>query len=145
MKILLLLALVIFISSPEEKIKIKDPWMRISAEGQSTALFMKIENTSDVADTLYKVECDFAGRVEIHETYQKDDMMGMREVPFIVIPPKSTFELKPRSHHIMVIKLKKDIKKGTQEEFTLYFKQAGKLKVKATAQEMQMPKMDHKH
>ncbi|MEP0861085.1 MAG: copper chaperone PCu(A)C [Ignavibacterium sp.] len=142
---LLFLVLIMLISSPEEKIKIKDPWLRISAEGQSTALFMKIENTTDAADTLYKVECDFAGRVEIHETYQQGEMMGMREVPFIVISPKSTFELKPRSHHIMVIKLKKDIKKGSQEDFTLYFKQAGKLKVKTTAQEMQMPKLEHKH
>ncbi|WP_337872362.1 copper chaperone PCu(A)C [Ignavibacterium sp.] len=141
----LLLALLLFFSSPDDKIKIKEPWMRISAEGQSTALFMKIENTGDKADTLYKVECDFSGRVEIHETYKEGEMMGMREVPFIVIPAKSTFELKPRSHHIMVIKLKKDIKKGTTEEFTLYFKQSGKMKVKATAQEMQMQKMEHKH
>ncbi len=142
---LVFLALLIFISSPDETIKIKDPWVRISAEGQSTALFMKIENNSDVADTLYKAECDFAGRVEIHETYQKDDMMGMREVPFVVIPAKSTFELKPRSHHIMVIKLKKDIKKGSQEEFTLHFKRAGKITIKAKADEMQMNKMEHKH
>ncbi|WP_337864586.1 copper chaperone PCu(A)C [Ignavibacterium sp.] len=141
----LLLALLLFFSSPDDKIKIKEPWMRISAEGQSTALFMKIENTGDKADTLYKVECDFSGRVEIHETYKEGEMMGMREVPFIVISAKSTFELKPRSHHIMVIKLKKDIKKGTTEEFTLYFKQSGKMKVKATAQEMQMQKMEHKH
>lgn len=142
---LLFLALLMLISSPDEKIKIKEPWMRISAEGQSTALFMKIENSGDVADTLYKVECDFASRVEIHETYQQGDMMGMREVPFVVIPAKSTFELKPRSHHIMVIKLKKDIKMGSQEEFTLYFRQTGKLKIKAVAQEMQMQKMEHKH
>jgi len=141
----LLLALLIFFSTPDDKIKIKEPWMRISAEGQSTALFMQIENLSDKADTLYKAECDFAGRVEIHETYQEGEMMGMREVPFIVIPAKSTFELKPRSHHIMVIKLKKDIKKGSTEEFTLYFRQAGKIKIKATAQEMQMQKMEHKH
>lgn len=141
----LLLALLLIFSIPDDKIKIKESWMRISAEGQSTALFMKIENTSDKADTLYKVECDFAGRVEIHETYKEGEMMGMREVPFIVIPAKSTFELKPRSHHIMVIKLKKDIKKGAVEEFTLYFKQSGKIKVKATAQEMQMQKMEHKH
>lgn len=142
---LLFLTLLMLLFSPDEKIKIKDPWIRVSAEGQSTALFMKIENNSDVADTLYKVECDFAGRVEIHETYQKDDMMGMREVPFLVIPPKSTFELKPRSHHIMVIKLKKDIKKGSQEEFTLHFKRAGKITIKAKADEMQMNKMEHKH
>lgn len=141
----LLLAFLLLISSPDEKIKIKDPWMRVSAQGQTTALFMKIENLSDKPDTLYKVECDFVNKAEIHETYQQGEMMGMREVPFIVIPPKSTFELKPRSHHIMVIKLKKDIKKGSQEEFTLHFKRAGEISVKAKAEEMQMQKMEHKH
>lgn len=140
----LLLALLFFLS-PEEKIKIKEPWMRISAEGQSTALFMKIENTGDIADTLYKAECDFAGRVEIHETYQQGEMMGMREVPFVVIPPKSTFELKPRAHHIMLIKLKRDVKKGDEGEIVLYFKNAGKITIKAKAHEMQMQKMEHKH
>ncbi|MCL6495285.1 MAG: copper chaperone PCu(A)C [Ignavibacterium sp.] len=141
----LLLALLIFFSSPDDKIKIKEPWMRISAKGQTTALFMKIENTTDIPDTLYKVECDFVNRAEIHETYQKDDMMGMRQIPFIVIPPKSTFELKPRAHHIMLIKLKREIKKDDEGEITLFFKNAGKLTVKAKAQEMKMPKMEHKH
>lgn len=140
-----LLALLLIFSSPDDKIKIKEPWMRISAQSQSTALFMKIENEGEKPDTLYKVECDFAGKVEIHETYKDGDMMGMRPVEQIVIPAKSEFELKPRAHHIMVIKLKKDIKKGSTEEFTLYFKQAGKMKIKATAQEMQMQKMGHKH
>jgi copper(I)-binding protein len=140
-----LLALLFIFSSPEDKIKIKEPWMRVSAEGQTTALFMKIENNADVPDTLYKVECNFVNKAEIHETYQKDDMMGMREVPFIVIPAKSTFELKPRAHHIMLIKLKTDVKKGDEREVTLYFKNAGKITIKAKAQEMQMQKMEHKH
>lgn len=141
----LLLAFLLLISSPDEKIKIKDPWMRVSAQGQTTALFMKIENLSDKPDTLYKVECDFVNKAEIHETYQQDDMMGMREVPFIVIPAKSTFELKPRAHHIMLIKLKQDVKKGDEREVSLYFKNAGKITIKAKAQEMQMQKMEHKH
>lgn len=128
-----LLDLLLFFSSTDDKIKITEPWMRISAQGQSTALFMKIENFGDKADTLYKVECDFASKVEFHETYKDGDMMGMRPVEQIVIPARSEFELKPRSYHIMVIKLKKDIKQGSTEEFTLYFKQAGKMKVKAIA------------
>ncbi|MCX8105847.1 MAG: copper chaperone PCu(A)C [Ignavibacterium album] len=141
----LVLAFLLLISSPDEKIKIKDPWMRVSAQGQTTALFMKIENPTDKPDTLYKVECDFVNKAEIHETYQQGEMMGMREVPFVVIQPKSTFELKPRAHHIMLIKLKRDLKKGDEGEIVLYFKNAGKITIKAKAQEMQMQKMEHKH
>lgn len=141
----LLLALLIFFSNPSDKIKIKDPWMRVGAQGQATGLFFKIENNSDKADTLYKVEFEPAGKVEIHETYDAgNDMMGMREVKFIVVPAKSTFELKPGAHHVMLMKLKRDIIKGYEGTVSLFFKQAGKIVIKAEAKEM-MKKMEHKH
>jgi periplasmic copper chaperone A len=133
----LLLALLIVFSNPTEKIKIVDPWMRVGAQGQATGLFFKIENNTDKADTLYKVEFDPAGLAQIHETYDAgDDMMGMREVGQVIIPAKSTFELKPGAHHVMLMKLKQDIKKGYIGDVTLYFKQAGKIMIKAEAKEM---------
>lgn len=138
----ILLALLIIFSNPSDKIKIKDPWMRVGAQGQATGLFFKIENNSDKADTLYKVEFEPAGKVEIHETYDAgNDMMGMREVKFIVIPAKSTFELKPGAHHVMLMKLKRDIVKGYEGTVTLYFKQAGKINIKAEAKDMMKKKM----
>ncbi len=142
-----LLALLLIFSSPSDKIKIVDPWMRVGAQGQATGLFFKIENNSGKADTLYKVEFEAAGKVEIHETYDAgDDMMGMREVKQIVIPAKSTFELKPGAHHVMLMKLKQDITKGYVGNFTLYFKQAGKIMIKAEAKEMMKKQtMDHQH
>ena len=143
----LLLALLLIFSYPSEKIKIIDPWMRVGAQGQTTGLFFKIENNSDKADTLYKVEFELAGKVEMHETYDAgDDMMGMREVERIVIPAKSTFELKPGSYHIMLMKLKQDIKKGYVGDVALYFKQAGKIMIKAEAKEMMKKQtMEHQH
>lgn len=133
----LLLALLIIFSNPSDKVKIKDPWMRVGAQGQSTGLFFKIENNSDKVDTLYKVEFEPAGKVEIHETYDAgNEMMGMREVGKIIIPAKSTFELKPGAHHVMLMKLKQDIIKGYVGEFVLYFKLAGKIVVKAEAKEI---------
>lgn len=142
----ILIALLIVFSNQSDKIKIIDPWMRVGAEGKTTGLFFKIENNSDKADTLYKVEFALAGKVEIHETYDAgNDMMGMREVGMIVIPAKSTFELKPGAHHIMLMKLKEDIKKGDEGEVTVFFKQAGEIKIKVQAKEMMMKKMEHKH
>nr|HMN49387.1 copper chaperone PCu(A)C [Ignavibacteriaceae bacterium] len=124
-----------------------DPWMRVGAQGQATGLFFKIENNSDKADTLYKVEFAPAGLVQIHETYDAgNDMMGMREVGKIIIPAKSTVELKPGSYHVMLMKLKQDIKKGYVGECTLYFKGAGKIVIKAEAREMMGKQMmEHKH
>lgn len=135
----LLLALLMIFSNPSDKIKIVDPWMRVGAQGQATGLFFKIENNSDKADTLYKVEFELAGLVQIHETYDAgNDMMGMREVKQIVIPAKTTFELKPGAHHVMLMKLKQDINKGYVGDVTLYFKKAGIIKIKAETREMMM-------
>ena len=143
----ILLALLVIFSNPSDKLKIVDPWMRVGAQGQATGLFFKIENNSDKADTLYKVEFEPAGMVQIHETYDAgDDMMGMREVGQIVILAKSTFELKPGAHHVMLMKLKQDIKKGFVGNVTLHFKKAGKILIKAEAKEMMKKKMmEHQH
>jgi len=143
----LLLALLLVFLNPSDKIKIVDPWMRVGAQGQATGLFFKIENNSDKADTLFKVEFELAGKVEIHETYDAgDDMMGMREVGQIVIPAKSTFELKPGAHHVMLMKLKQDIKKGYIGDVTLHFKKAGKIMIKAEAKDMMKKQtMEHQH
>lgn len=129
----ILLAILFVLFPPEDKIKINNPWMRPSSEKMATALYFVIENKSETPDTLYQVDSDLAERVEIHETYSEGEMMGMRKVDMIIIEGKSSFELKPGAHHIMLMKLKKDIKDGDEGEFVLHFKQAGKIKITAVA------------
>jgi copper(I)-binding protein len=133
----ILLAILFILFPPEDKIKIKDAWMRPSSEKMTTALYFIIENKSENADTLFQVDSDLAERVEIHETYSEGEMMGMRKVDFIVIDGKGSFELKPGAHHIMLMKLKKDIKDEDTSEFVLHFKQAGEIKITATAKKPQ--------
>ena len=129
----ILLAILFVLFPPEDKIKIKNAWMRPSSEKMATALYFVIENKSETADTLFQVDSDLAERVEIHETYSEGEMMGMRKVDMIVIDGKGSFELKPGAHHIMLMKLKEDIKDGDEAEFILYFKQAGEMKITAKA------------
>ena len=125
---------ILFILFPsEDNIKIKDPWMRPSSEKMATALYFVIENKSETADTLFQVESDLAERVEIHETYSEGEMMGMRKVDFIVVEGQGSFELKPGAHHIMLMKLKKDINDRDKDVFTLHFKRAGEIKITAVA------------
>jgi len=131
MNILLIILLVSF--PPEDKIKINNVWMRTSSLNMATALYFTIENTSEKADTLFRVDSDIAGKVEIHETYSQGDMMGMRKVDFLVIKSKKNLELKPGSYHVMLMKLKEDVNDGDKENFVLHFKQAGEINVTATA------------
>ena len=128
-----ILVLLLLFFPPEDKIEIKDAWMRPSSEKMATALYFTIENTGEAADTLFQVDSDLAEKVEIHETYSEGEMMGMRKTEMIVIESGKSFELKPGAHHIMLMKLKKDVKIGDESEFVLHFKQAGKMKINAKA------------
>lgn len=121
------------------KIEVKDAWIRTSAQGSNSALFFEVVNNSDNPDTLLSAESNLAEVVEVHETFKREnDMMGMRKVNFVVIPPKSTVKFKPRDLHVMLIKLKKDLKQNEKGDATLLFKGAGKIKLNAVVRDMQM-------
>jgi len=107
--------------------------MRPSSEKMATTLYFVIENKSETADTLFQVNSDPAKKVEILETYSEGEMIRLRKVDFIVVEGKKSFELKPGAHHIMLMKLKKDISDGDKGDFVLHFKQTGELKITAIA------------
>lgn len=133
--------LLMLLSNPAG-ITLENPWIRPAASGMNSAMFVEIKNGGEDADTLINAYSDIAEVVEVHETYKKDnDMMGMRRAEAIEIAANSSLELKPRSYHIMLIKLNKDLKIGGKEKVTLEFKNAGKIEVEAEIRDMPM---DHK-
>jgi hypothetical protein len=119
------------ISAPKENIQVEDAWIRPADAGMNSALYFKIVNESDKVDTLYKVTFQDAGMVMMHESYKKGDLMAMRMVNDVVVKPHSTFEFKPGGFHIMLMMLKKDLKKGEEKDFELFFKSGKKIKGKA--------------
>ncbi len=135
MKTILTLVVFFFLQG-ESKLTIEKQWVRVSAEGTNTAFFFDIVNQTNKADTLYDVKSEVAEITEIHESYKIDGKMGMRKIQHIVIPANSTFNLKPRSYHIMLIGLIKDINANEEVELTLFFKQAGEVKIKGFARTM---------
>lgn len=128
-----LLAVLLLIFNLGDAIVIKDQWIRPGAEKMATALYFTLGNNGSEADTLYAVETDIAKMVQIHETYSNGDLMGMREIGKIIIEPESSVKLEPGGKHIMVMRLKRDIKKGDEIEFKLHFRKAGEISVTAKA------------
>jgi len=128
-----LLAVLLIIFNSGDDIVIKDQWIRPGAEKMGTALYFTIQNNGSEADTLFAVETDNAKMVQIHETYSTGDVMGMREIGKINIEPGSSVKLEPGGKHIMVMRLKKDIKKGDEIEFKLHFQKAGEISITARA------------
>jgi periplasmic copper chaperone A len=130
MKYLLLLYLLCFQSGGE--ITIHNAWMRPAPETFNSAFYCTIVNSGDTADTLYKAASDISNDVEMHETYMKNDMMGMRPVKNLVIAPHDSLLFKPGGYHIMIINLKENASANSSKEISLYFKRAGIIKVKAS-------------
>jgi periplasmic copper chaperone A len=122
----------------EQKIEIKNTWIRNGSAGMNTALFFDVVNGGGEADTLYKAASDLAELTQIHETYMQGDMMGMREVENVVIEHNSTFNFKPGAHHVMLIKLKNDLAEGENGDVILYFKKTGEVKISAPVKKMKM-------
>lgn len=133
---LYILSLLFLFLQTDTKIVIENQWIRSAGKGMNTAFFADVKNLSTQADTLYKVSSSLAKLVQIHETFEENGMMGMREAGNQVIQPGKTFQLKPRSFHVMLIGLKKDLKENQIGEVTLFFKQAGAIKVKAKIKNM---------
>ncbi|MCL5738555.1 MAG: copper chaperone PCu(A)C [Bacteroidetes bacterium] len=94
-----------------------------------SAAYFKIVNTSDKPDTLYGVKADFAEMAQLHESFRNDGMVGMKQVRFVIVPAKSSFEFKPGGYHVMLMNVKEDLKVGKKVTLRLLFKHGGTVKV----------------
>ena len=93
------------------QVEARAAWVRGTVSGQTTAgAYMKL--TSDRRASLLGAESPAAGRAEIHEMSMEGNVMRMRPVPRLELPPGKTVELRPGGHHMMLVDLKRPLKKG---------------------------------
>src|ERR1035437_8363366 len=107
--IILLLSLIGF-AVPQ--INVENVWMRTANKGMNTALYFDVNNLSSKDDELTYVSSNISNTVQIHETYKQWGNMGMRRVPSVITKGKGTFHFAPGGFHVMVIKLKENLKEG---------------------------------
>ena len=110
---------------------VKNAWMRPAPETFNTAFYCTVINNGDKPDTLYKASSEISSNVEIHETYKKGDMMGMRPVKNLVIAPHDSIVFKPGSYHIMLMNIKHNAEKNKKEYVSLFLKGAGEIKIQS--------------
>ena len=126
-------------------LRIEAPWARETAVGQPDGGgFMVIVNNNKAADQLVGASSPASGEVQLHTVLMENGVMRMRELPDgIAIPANGRVELKPRSLHIMFIKLGKPLKAGEKVPVTLKFRNAGEktvmFDVRSVAGTMQAP------
>lgn len=119
-------------AASEKSITVEKPWVRASVGVTGpTAAFMTISNRSSSSDRLIKAQAAFAGMVQIHRTVIKNNQAQMMHVGKIDIPAGGKAVLKPGSFHIMLMRLKKPVVKGTKVQVILTFQKAGEVIVEA--------------
>ncbi|OGW36599.1 MAG: hypothetical protein A2010_03245 [Nitrospirae bacterium GWD2_57_9] len=90
------------------------------------SVFMKIDNAGGRKDILTGARTDIPGAVaELHDIVDGK----MVKVDAITIPADSTVSLRPARHHIMLLKLPKDVKEGFRFNLILIFKKSGERSV----------------
>lgn len=86
------------------------------------SIFMAINNSGDAGDALLSATADIPGAVtEMHDIIDGK----MVKVDSIEIPAGAQVELRPGKHHIMVLRMPKDVKAGSEFNLRLKFKKTG--------------------
>jgi hypothetical protein len=95
----------------QAQVTVSDAWVRGTVQGQTaTGAFMKLRSADGAA--VVGAASPVAGLVEIHEMAMENNVMKMRAVTRIDVPPGRTVELKPGGYHVMLMDLRQPLKKG---------------------------------
>ncbi len=97
--------------------------------GTNSAVYFLIRNHGGAADRLTGGNTPAAAAVEIHESRMVGDVMRMRKVHGLDLPPGGTVELKPGGLHIMLLGLTESLVEGEGIDPTLRFQRSGDLAI----------------
>lgn len=97
--------------------------------GTNSAVYLLLRNEGGVTDRMTGGETPAAAAVEIHESRVVDDVMRMRKVHGLDIPPRGAVELKPGGLHLMLLGLTNSLVEGEGLDLTLHFQRSGDLVV----------------
>ncbi|MBW6495559.1 MAG: copper chaperone PCu(A)C [Burkholderiaceae bacterium] len=105
-------------SSALGQVRVSNAWVRATVARQSvTGAFMRLDSPTDAR--LISATTPAAGAVEIHRMSMESDVMKMAPVTGIDIPAGTSVSLQPGGYHLMLIKLKSQIKAGDTIPLTL--------------------------
>jgi copper(I)-binding protein len=105
------------------------PWTRAAGAGGTGAGFMTIRNTGATPDRIVAARSPAARVVELHTHIREGDVMRMRPVPAIDLPPGQTVTLQPGGLHIMLIQLTGPLRQGERVPVTLVLERGGEIEV----------------
>ena len=111
----------------------------------NSAAFFVIKNNSDKDIAITSANSDIAEKNELHTHIKENKMMKMMKIEKLVVPEKSSLELKSGGDHVMLIGLKKELKAGDEISLELSFSDGDKKSIKVPVKDIAstMHKMQH--
>ena len=111
----------------------------------NSAAFFVIKNNSDKDIAITSANSDIAEKNELHTHIKENQMMKMMKIEKLVVPAKSSLELKSGGDHVMLIGLKKELKAGDEISLELSFSDGDKKSIKVPVKDLAstMHKMQH--
>ena len=111
----------------------------------NSAAFFVIKNNSDKDIAITGANSDIAEKNELHTHIKENKMMKMMKIEKLVVPAKSSLELKSGGDHVMLMGLKKELKVGDEINLELSFSDGGKKNIKVPVKDLAstMHKMQH--
>ena len=111
----------------------------------NSAAFFVIKNNSDKDIAITSANSDIAEKNELHTHIKENKMMKMMKIEKLVVPAKSSLELKSGGDHVMLMGLKKELKVGDEINLELSFSDGDKKNIKVPVKDLAstMHKMQH--
>ena len=111
----------------------------------NSAAFFVIKNNSDKDIAITSANSDIAEKNELHTHIKENKMMKMIKIEKLVVPAKSSLELKSGGDHVMLMGLKKELKVGDEINLELSFSDGDKKSIKVPVKDLAstMHKMQH--
>lgn len=111
----------------------------------NSAAFFVIKNNSDKDIAITSANSDIAEKNELHTHIKENKMMKMMKIEKLVVPAKSSLELKSGGDHVMLMGLKKELKVGDEINLELSFSDGDKKSIKVPVKDLAstMHKMQH--
>ena len=111
----------------------------------NSAAFFVIKNNSDKDIAITSANSDAAEKNELHTHIKENQMLKMMKIEKLVVPAKSSLELKSGGDHVMLMGLKKELKVGDEINLELSFSDGDKKSIKVPVKDLAstMHKMQH--
>ena len=111
----------------------------------NSAAFFVIKNNSDKDIAITSANSDIAEKNELHTHIKENQMLKMMKIEKLVVPAKSSLELKSGGDHVMLMGLKKELKAGDEISLELSFSDGDKKNIKVPVKDLAstMHKMQH--